>query len=57
MDGVGHRLIVSTGWLAEIEKLIEDGFKENQHPDFQFQSNKGFRHHQICFRQISLEID
>jgi DNA phosphorothioation-dependent restriction protein DptH len=28
IDGIGHRLIVSTYWLKEIEKLIEDGLKK-----------------------------
>jgi hypothetical protein len=28
IDGIGHRLIVSTFWLKEIEKLIEDGLKK-----------------------------
>ena len=28
LDGVGHRLIVSTYWLSEIEGLIRDGLKK-----------------------------
>lgn len=28
IDGIGHRLIVSTYWLKEIEKLIQDGLKK-----------------------------
>ena len=38
MDGVGHRLIVSTGWLAEIEKLIEDGLKKINIPTSNFRA-------------------
>jgi hypothetical protein len=38
MDGVGHRLIVSTGWLAEIEKLIEDGLKKIKIPTSNFRA-------------------
>lgn len=40
MDGVGHRLIVSTGWLAEIEKLIEDGLKKINIPTSNFRAIK-----------------
>lgn len=40
MDGVGHRLIVSTGWLAEIEKLIEDGLKKINIPTSNFRALK-----------------
>lgn len=40
MDGVGHRLIVSTGWLAEIEKLIEDGLKKIKIPTSNFRAIK-----------------
>ncbi|MCA0453974.1 MAG: type IV secretion system DNA-binding domain-containing protein [Chloroflexi bacterium] len=28
LDGLGHRLIVSTFWLAEIEELIRDGLRK-----------------------------
>jgi DNA phosphorothioation-dependent restriction protein DptH len=38
MDGVGHRLIVSTGWLAEIEKLVEDGLKKINIPTSNFRA-------------------
>jgi len=40
MDGVGHRLIVSTGWLGEIEKLIEDGLKKINIPTSNFRAIK-----------------
>ncbi len=40
MDGVGHRLIVSTGWLAEIEKLIEDGLRKINIPTSNFRAIK-----------------
>ncbi|MFC4231477.1 ATP-binding protein [Parasediminibacterium paludis] len=40
MDGVGHRLIVSTGWLAEIEKLVEDGLKKINIPTSSFRAEK-----------------
>ena len=40
MDGVGHRLIVSTGWLVEIEKLIEDGLKKINIPTSNFRAIK-----------------
>lgn len=40
MDGVGHRLIVSTGWLTEIEKLIEDGLKKINIPTSSFRAEK-----------------
>ena len=40
MDGVGHRLIVSTGWLGEIEKLIEDGLKKINVPTSNFRAVK-----------------
>lgn len=40
MDGVGHRLIVSTGWLNEIEKLIEDGLKKINIPTSSFRAVK-----------------
>ena len=40
MDGVGHRLIVSTGWLKEIEKLIEDGLKKINIPTTSFRAIK-----------------
>jgi DNA phosphorothioation-dependent restriction protein DptH len=40
MDGVGHRLIVSTGWLGEIEKLIEDGLKKINIPTSNFRALK-----------------
>lgn len=40
MDGVGHRLIVSTGWLNEIEKLIEDGLKKINIPTSSFRAIK-----------------
>lgn len=32
IDGIGHRLIVSTFWLKEIEKLIQDGLKKVEIP-------------------------
>jgi DNA phosphorothioation-dependent restriction protein DptH len=38
MDGVGHRLIVSTGWMTEIEKLIEDGLKKVNIPTSNFRA-------------------
>lgn len=38
MDGVGHRLIVSTGWVNEIEKLIEDGLKKINIPTSSFRA-------------------
>lgn len=40
MDGVGHRLIVSTGWLVEIEKLVEDGLKKINIPTSSFRAEK-----------------
>ena len=40
MDGVGHRLIVSTGWVTEIEKLIEDGLKKINIPTSNFRAIK-----------------
>lgn len=40
MDGVGHRLIVSTGWLNEIEKLIEDGLHKINIPTSSFRAEK-----------------
>ncbi|MGA2408596.1 MAG: ATP-binding protein [Bacteroidales bacterium] len=40
MDGIGHRLIVSTGWLNEIEKLIEDGLKKINIPTSSFRAVK-----------------
>lgn len=40
MDGVGHRLIVSTGWLNEIEKLIEDGLNKISIPTSSFRAVK-----------------
>jgi hypothetical protein len=40
MDGVGHRLIVSTGWLNEIEKLIEDGLHKINIPTSSFRAVK-----------------
>jgi DNA phosphorothioation-dependent restriction protein DptH len=40
MDGVGHRLIVSTGWLSEIEKLIEDGLNKINIPTSSFRAVK-----------------
>jgi len=40
MDGVGHRLIVSTGWLNEIEKLIEDGLSKINIPTSSFRAVK-----------------
>lgn len=40
MDGVGHRLIVSTGWLGEIQKLIEDGLKKINVPTSSFRAVK-----------------
>lgn len=40
MDGVGHRLIVSTGWLNEIEKLIEDGLNKINIPTSSFRAVK-----------------
>ena len=40
MDGVGHRLIVSTGWLNEIEKLIQDGLQKTNIPTSSFRAVK-----------------
>ena len=40
MDGIGHRLIVSTGWLNEIEKLIEDGLNKINIPTSSFRAVK-----------------
>ncbi len=40
MDGVGHRLIVSTGWVNEIEKLIEDGLRKINIPTSSFRAVK-----------------
>lgn len=40
MDGVGHRLIVSTGWVNEIEKLIEDGLNKIKIPTSSFRAVK-----------------
>lgn len=40
MDGVGHRLIVSTGWVNEIEKLIEDGLQKIHIPTSSFRAVK-----------------
>jgi len=40
MDGVGHRLIVSTGWINEIEKLIEDGLQKIHIPTSSFRAIK-----------------
>jgi DNA helicase HerA-like ATPase len=40
MDGVGHRLIVSTGWKNEIEKLIEDGLNKISIPTSSFRAIK-----------------
>ena len=40
MDGIGHRLIISTGWLSEIEKLIEDGLYKINIPTSSFRAIK-----------------
>jgi len=40
MDGIGHRLIVSTGWLNEIEKLIQDGLQKINIPTSSFRAVK-----------------
>jgi len=40
MEGVGHRLIVSTGWKNEIEKLIEDGLNKISIPTSSFRAIK-----------------
>jgi hypothetical protein len=40
MDGIGHRLIVSTGWVNEIEKLIEDGLQKIHIPTSSFRAVK-----------------
>jgi len=40
MDGVGHRLIVSTGWLSEIEKVVLDGLKKINIPTSNFRATK-----------------
>jgi len=40
MDGIGHRLIVSTGWVSEIEKLIEDGLRKINIPTSSFRAVK-----------------
>jgi hypothetical protein len=40
MDGVGHRLIVSTGWLAEIEKVVLDGLKKINIPTSNFRATR-----------------
>lgn len=40
MDGVGHRLIVSTGWLSEIEKVVLDGLKKIKIPTSNFRATK-----------------
>lgn len=40
MDGVGHRLIVSTGWLNEIERLIADGLRKINIPTSSFRATK-----------------
>ncbi len=49
IDGIGHRLIVSTCWLREIEKLIEDGLKKVDIP------SSGYRAEEILnvIRSIS----
>jgi hypothetical protein len=40
IDGIGHRLIVSTFWLKEIEKLIEDGLKKVDIPSSGFRAEE-----------------
>jgi len=40
MDGIGHRLIVSTGWVNEIEKLIQDGLQKINIPTSSFRAVK-----------------
>lgn len=38
LEGVGHRLIISTFWLSEIESLIKDGLKKMKIPGTGFQA-------------------
>lgn len=38
LDGVGHRLIISTFWLSEIEGIISDGLKKMGIPGTGFQA-------------------
>jgi len=38
LDGVGHRLIISTFWLSEIEGIISDGLRKMSIPGTGFQS-------------------
>ena len=40
MDGIGHRLIVSTGWVNEIEKLVEDGLRKINIPISSFRASE-----------------
>jgi hypothetical protein len=38
LDGIGHRLIISTFWLSEIEGIISDGLKKMGVPGTGFQA-------------------
>jgi DNA phosphorothioation-dependent restriction protein DptH len=40
LDGVGHRLIISTFWLSEIEVIIADGLKKMGIPGTGFQATQ-----------------
>jgi len=40
LDGVGHRLIISTFWLSEIEGIIFDGLKKMDIPGSGFQASQ-----------------
>lgn len=40
LDGVGHRLIISTFWLSEIEGIISDGLKKMGIPGTGFQATQ-----------------
>ena len=40
LDGVGHRLIISTFWLSEIESIIFDGLKKMGIPSTGFQASQ-----------------
>ncbi len=40
LDGLGHRLIISTFWLSEIEGIISDGLKKMGIPGTGFQASQ-----------------
>lgn len=40
LDGIGHRLIISTFWLSEVEGIISDGLKKMGIPGTGFHANQ-----------------